>query len=207
MKGILKVLVLVIGVMVVSGCGGHYVLDKYIDQNQIVSSNDPNAINVYVGGCKFNDGPGGPQSLNKSTAEGEISLWIKKALVEEFGKVTFVDSKQQADIAIETKKVEFNVGGWGPKNRVTSVINCKEITVVAYGKTNNGLSPINNIQFSNMLMASSKLLAQTLKQSISIVNGKTTVSNLPKKIEATFRNNNDKEFDGNIYDIEVSKDE
>lgn len=41
--------------LVVSGCGGHYVLDKYIDQSIAVSSDNLDAIKVYVGNYRFND--------------------------------------------------------------------------------------------------------------------------------------------------------
>jgi hypothetical protein len=205
MFSFLKVFGLVAVVIGLMGCGGHYVMDGYIDQNQIVSSNSPDAIKVYVKKLNFNDGPGGPQSLNKSTAEGEISPWIKKAIKDEVDNVNFVDNKQHADIVIEPQRVEFNVGAWGPKNLIGAMVNNQEITVVAYGKTNNGLSPLNNMQFSNMLMASSKLLVYALKQSISVTNGKVVILNIPKKINATFRNNDNQNFNGDLYDIEVTR--
>ncbi|MEW6741091.1 MAG: hypothetical protein AB1325_14475 [Nitrospirota bacterium] len=132
MMRFLKVLGLVAAIMMVSGCGGHYVLDGYIDQSQIVSSDDPNAIKVYVGEYRFNDGPGGPQSLNKSTAKGEISPWIKKALVNEIGNIAFVGGKEKADIIIETQKVEFNVG---PKNVILTNINGNSLLFSTYFRT------------------------------------------------------------------------
>lgn len=95
MRAILKVLMLAIAVMAVTGCGGHYALDKYIDRSQLAGSNEPNAIKVYVGKHNFNDGTGHSLQLTRSVAEGEISPWIKKSLIDVIGNIRFVDSQNR----------------------------------------------------------------------------------------------------------------
>lgn len=91
------------------------------------------------------------------------------------GNVKFTDNKLHADIIIEPQKVEFNVELLGHKNLVMSKVNGQEITVIAYGKTNNGIPPLNKLQFTNMLEAVSKLLAYVLKESISVSNGRVVI--------------------------------
>lgn len=211
MKAFLKILVLAAVVMTAAGCGGHYMMDQYIDQSAILSSNAPDAIKVYVGECRFNDGPGGPQSLNKSTAEGEISPWIKTAIKNEIENVRFVENKQSADISIEPQKVEINMGGWGAKFRLTLLINGQKIVVTAHKRAPfnliKGVMPLHDIHFVNGLKASTKLLALTLKQNIQITDGRVvTVATLPSEVEAKYKEKYEPHpFDGKLYDIEVTK--
>ena len=156
-----RILSLVIAVIGLTGCGAHYVLDKYIDQSQIVSSNNPGAIKAYVGEYRFQDGPGAKIRV----AEGEISLWNRKALKDAFGEVAFVDSKKNADITIETHKVELaNTAGCGlkPCSRFYISVNNEPITLIVR-HPNEFLSSVSERVFLNYMLAYTKLFTTVLR--------------------------------------------
>ncbi|MEW6739978.1 MAG: hypothetical protein ACOYU2_06000 [Nitrospirota bacterium] len=208
MMRFLKVLGLVVVVVIVSGCGAHYVLDGYIDQSQIVSSNDSDAIKVYVGEYRFNDEPGHKFRIGHRSAEGEISPWIKQAIKKEFGKVNFVDDKAHSDVAIETKRVEFNAGWNGIHTRITSNVNNKMFIVDLYArrpiKFTFNLSDSREIYILRM-ERTTEFMAKLLKQHIVKRNGAWIVDELPYEVRATILVDHDLNVLEEPYDIEVKK--
>lgn len=208
----LRVLVLVV-VMVTAiamgGCAVYYKVDNFIDPDQIRSSNKPDAVKVYVGKYRFSDGPGGPLTIGKTIFEGEMSLWIKKALLDEISNINFVEDKKNANIIIEPQNVSIDKGALGGKFKLSVVVNGQNIKIITQMKTRYfmDLAVQNNEDGCNATFATATLLAQTIKNSMTIAGNSISIGNLPVKIEAAFKIRRGKcPMDkSEIYDIEVTK--
>lgn len=198
----MKILGLAAVVMVVSGCGGHYVMDSHIDPGQIAGVDSPDAIKVYVGQCSFNDGAGLSFALNYSSAEGEISPWIKKSIVDVIGNIKFVDDPKDADIVIATKKVEFSVAAWGVRTIITSDINKNEMKAISYSHSNMNIAPANAKNYRDRLTVASHMLATALKKAIVIHDNKIILTDIPQAIEGHFYKNDDNP-EYKVYKIEI----
>jgi hypothetical protein len=203
LKSLLKVLVLVVGLMAVTGCGGHYVLDnKYIDPSQIVSSNEPDAIKVYVGEYRFNDKRGSPICLNCSRAEGEMAPWIKRAVKEYLKNIYFTDKKQDASIVIETTKISFDADWTSAASNGYFTVNGNPLRIKVNSRSG-GDFIAREPHFKNAVESISILLARAIKDSLTVAGGSINITNFPTYIHAWFKIKDDNT--PKIYDVEIER--
>jgi hypothetical protein len=178
-KALLKVLVLVAVTIAMAGCVRHYAMDaaNYIDMTRIASSKNPDAVKVYVGNLRFK----GSSGFGNITAEGEISPWLKKGIVDALKDVSFVDNPQIADITIIP--VEYNFAWTTITSTLLLDLNGKQVKLIAV--VSSQIRPADDKTYNAYMLGFADLLALILKDSVT--GNRIDLTKMPKEIRALAR--------------------
>ena len=180
MINVLKVLVLVIMTTMTTGCIAHYKMDaaNFIDITRIASSKSPDAVKVYVGNYRFKGG----LILGNITAQGEISPWLKKGVVDALKDVSFVDNPRIADIVIVP--VEYVYTHAWLESALLLDLNGKQVKLIAKHEDLWGRF-LNDVFFNNLMLGLSDLLKRILETSVT--GNRIDLSKVPSEIRGIVR--------------------
>jgi len=182
MINVLKVLVLVIMTTMTTGCIAHYKMDaaNFIDITRIESSKSPDAVKVYVGNYRFK----GSSGFGNITAQGEISPWLKKGVVDVLKDVSFVDNPRIADIVIVP--VEYNYAWAIITSTLLLELNGKQVKLIARHREFEGMGLfLDDVTFNRYMLGLSDLLKRVLENSVT--GNHIDLSKVPSEIKGTFR--------------------
>jgi hypothetical protein len=176
MTRFLKVLglVTIVVTITVTGCA-HYVMDaaNYIDITKNAGYSSPNAVKVYVGKLHFK----GSSGFGNISAEGNMSPWLKKGVVDALKDVAFVDNPQIADVTIIP--IEYDYTHAFVRSTVLLDLNSKRVKLIVVH--NNQLRFIDDMSFNAHMLGIADLLGLILKNSIT--GNRVDLTKVPKEIE------------------------
>jgi hypothetical protein len=160
---VLKVLVLVVVAVVVSGCAttGYRKVDVTPMNYQPLTSDKE--IRVYIKPYKYDTCTGGAIAIWRYCGKGEISDFIRPALIA--SNIPIAGTEQDGNVVIKTLDVEYGRHTTGFKATTTFLINNYTIKIVAKVYDENFWHVFNK-DGENALYVTAEILAKLVKNNI-----------------------------------------
>lgn len=163
MKGFLKVLVVVVGVMVVSGCGGYNSKLSQAQWEPKKLTNDNN-VKVFVKSYHYNSCTGSAIAIVRFCREGQFENYIVKEI--ENAGITVVDSIENSNVVVDTIDVEFGRHATGFKTTTKLRLNAFEITIISKVYNTKFWHTFDDSDSDSAFITTSKVIAKLIKKNV-----------------------------------------